>query len=458
MKLRMHIYKNNRETGFGRIGLILGLPFIVLVLAFAVYKLFLIDDPEVKGIEALELLSADKTVTLTGANIKKIVINIYKDGQTIELLNDSPDYSDKTYSLQIKPKELKLKDGPAVISIEASAGLLKEISYEISTLIDTMPPKLDVLRAPSVIEQGSAGLAILRVKDAASVFIKLGDLTFKAYEAEIEEDMENDFDNTEEDTGRPRKALLPTYYAFFPVPHDTETAGTYYAIAEDTAGNQKVKSLPTRMKLKKYRTSRITVDDEFINTVVAPLLNKTDIEDPAGAFKEVNEDWRRESRHKIMEIANEAESKVLWEDRFLQMRNSKVMATYGDRREYIYDGEVISKSAHLGYDLASYANAPFEAANTGIIKYAGDLSIYGKTVIIDHGLGLMSIYGHLSGINVEVGDAVKKGDIIGNTGSSGLAGGDHLHFGVLVNGYEVSPLYWWDSKWLDVNMLDYLSY
>jgi murein DD-endopeptidase MepM/ murein hydrolase activator NlpD len=454
MKLGMFTYKNNREAGMGRIGLILGLPFIILILAFAVYKLFLIDDPEVNGIEALEVLSADKTVTITGTNIKNIKINIYKNGRTVELLNDAPEYSDQTYTLQIKPKDLKLEDGPAVISIEASAGLLKKISYEVSAVIDTVPPKLDVLRAPSLIEQGSAGVAVLRAKDADSVYIKLGDLNFKAYEVETEDD----FDNSGEDTDRPRKALLPTYYAFFPAPHNIEEAGTYYAIAEDSAGNQKVKSLPTRMKLKEYRTSRITIDDTFINTVIAPLLNETDIADPAAAFKEVNEDWRRESHDKIMEIANDAEPKVMWEGRFLQMRNSKVMATYGDRREYIYDGNVISKSAHLGYDLASYANAPFQASNTGIVKYAGDLSIYGKTVIIDHGLGLMSIYGHLSEISVEEEEVVQKGDTIGRTGSSGLAGGDHLHFGVLVNGYEVSPLYWWDSRWLDANILNHLTY
>ena len=130
------------------------------------------------------------------------------------------------------------------------------------------------------------------------------------------------------------------------------------------------------------------------------------------------------------------------------------MAIYGDKRTYIYKGKTISHSVHLGYDLASNAHSPVEAANSGIVRFAGDLSIYGNTVIIDHGMGLMSLYGHLSVINISEGQKVSKGDIIGKTGSTGLAGGDHLHFGILIDGYEVSPLFWWDPHWIKVNIFD----
>jgi len=136
----------------------------------------------------------------------------------------------------------------------------------------------------------------------------------------------------------------------------------------------------------------------------------------------------------------------------LQLRNSKVMASYGDRRVYLYKGKPISRSVHLGYDLASVSNAPVEAANSGIVRFAGDLGIYGNAVVIDHGLGLMSLYGHLSEILVKDGQSVKKGELIAKTGSTGLAGGDHLHFGILVQGIEVSPLYWWDSRWIKANV------
>ncbi|RLD97804.1 MAG: M23 family peptidase, partial [Aquificota bacterium] len=117
-------------------------------------------------------------------------------------------------------------------------------------------------------------------------------------------------------------------------------------------------------------------------------------------------------------------------------------------RTYIYNGKVISHSTHMGYDLASVAHAPVPAANNGQVIYTGFIGIYGNVVILDHGLGLSSLYAHLSRYVVKKGDLVKKGQIIGYTGSTGLAGGDHLHFGVLLSGHPVNPVEWWDRKWL----------
>ena len=97
-------------------------------------------------------------------------------------------------------------------------------------------------------------------------------------------------------------------------------------------------------------------------------------------------------------------------------------------------------------------NYPVEAANGGTIAFAGDLGIYGNAVIIDHGLGLFSLYGHLSAIDVKVGDTVAKRQIIGKTGETGLAAGDHLHYGVYLDGIAILPVEWWDQKWIDDNV------
>ncbi|WP_239027828.1 M23 family metallopeptidase [Geomonas subterranea] len=92
------------------------------------------------------------------------------------------------------------------------------------------------------------------------------------------------------------------------------------------------------------------------------------------------------------------------------------------------------------------------AANRGRVVWADDLGIYGQCVIIDHGLGLQTLYGHLSRIAVKEGEEVRKGDIIGDTGDTGLAGGDHLHFGVMISGQEVNPIEWWDPTWIRNNV------
>lgn len=434
-------YKTSSKNRVKSFALFLTFLLVILGITYGVYKLFFIPAPVIEGIEAFNFLPVDKTITFKGKNLSSINIFINQGDKKIELLRDIPESTEKTYTLQIKPKDLELMDGSATVIIRARTGILKEVKYEIDSVIDTVPPTLEVLKSPFIIYQGTGGFALLRAKDADSVFVKLEDHTFRAFKAPSEADSKS----------------VSNYFVFFPAPIDIKGESVFYAIAKDVAGNQNVRALPTRLKTKRYKKSSVNIDDSFMNQVVAPLLNETNISDPVSAFKKVNGDWRESIMSGLIEIAQQTKSKILWKGRFLQLKNSKVMATYGDRRAYLYKGKIISKSLHLGYDLASVANAPVEAANSGVVRFAGDLGIYGNTVIIDHGLGLMSLYGHLSMIMVEEKQAVKKGEVIAKTGSTGLASGDHLHFGILIHGYEVSPLHWWDPHWIKVNVLDYLE-
>jgi murein DD-endopeptidase MepM/ murein hydrolase activator NlpD len=91
------------------------------------------------------------------------------------------------------------------------------------------------------------------------------------------------------------------------------------------------------------------------------------------------------------------------------------------------------------------------------VVYADFLGIYGNVVIIDHGLGLQTIYAHLSSAAVTAGQSVAKDEIIGHTGTTGLAGGDHLHYGVAVSGIPVQPIEWWDATWIKNNITSKLE-
>jgi murein DD-endopeptidase MepM/ murein hydrolase activator NlpD len=142
----------------------------------------------------------------------------------------------------------------------------------------------------------------------------------------------------------------------------------------------------------------------------------------------------------------------LWDGAWLRQKNAANMARFGDHRSYYYKGVKVDEQDHLGVDLASVANSPVQASNHGRVVYADKLGIYGFTVVIDHGQGLASIYGHLSKIDVTQGQDAKKGDIIGSTGDTGLAGGDHLHFGIMVSGVYVNPIEWWDDHWIEDNI------
>jgi hypothetical protein len=340
----MFNHRKSSEAGFSRIALTLSLPFIIIAIAYAVYKLFFIPDPVVSGIEAFKLLSADKTVIFKGENLNSLDISIFQDGKLVNLLQDKPEVAEKTYELQVKPKELKLNDGSAVIIINATAGILKKAKYEFKTLIDTDPPTIEIIKAPNHIYQGSGGFALLRAKGADSVFVRQGDKNFRAFEYRPETDLYSD--SFQEFGAEPnmaqegyRKSAAKTYTVLFPAAHDITDKSIFYAVALDKAGNQKIKSLKTitKPRTKTYSESTINIGDSFINSVVGPLLNETDISDAEGAFRKTNEEWRKENNDKIIKIAQETAPKILWEGRFLQMRNSKVMATYGDRRTYVYN-------------------------------------------------------------------------------------------------------------------------
>ena len=151
-------------------------------------------------------------------------------------------------------------------------------------------------------------------------------------------------------------------------------------------------------------------------------------------------------------------SNRLWEGNWLRLHNAANTARFGDQRLYYYNGKQIDKQTHMGVDLASLAHSEVPAANNGQVIFAGRNGIYGETVVLDHGQGLATVYAHLSQISVEAGQSIVKGDVIGLTGQSGLAGGDHLHFGVLVNGFFVNPIEWWDFHWIEDNILKKLAF
>jgi murein DD-endopeptidase MepM/ murein hydrolase activator NlpD len=143
----------------------------------------------------------------------------------------------------------------------------------------------------------------------------------------------------------------------------------------------------------------------------------------------------------------------MFKDAFQQLGNSSVQAQFADARTYTYNGKEVDQQVHLGFDLAVTANVPVSASQRGVVVHADDLGIYGNCVIIDHGLGVQSLYGHLSSIGVKPGDKVEKGQEIGRSGQTGLAGGDHLHFTTLVGGEQVTPVDWWSAQWMQDRVL-----
>ena len=246
--------------------------------------------------------------------------------------------------------------------------------------------------------------------------------------------------------------------AFFALLHDQPLNTNIQVFARDVAGNQATTPLDYRVFPKPFRKSRIELDDRFLNRVVPAIASNTPGEqiptdDVLRGFLQINGDLRQKNNQYIRDLAKKTSPEMLFKDVFQQLGNSQVEAGFADARTYVYQGKDVDQQTHLGFDLAVTANVPILAAQRGTVVHADFLGIYGNCVIVDHGLGVQSLYAHLSSIDVKPGDTVEKGQQIGRSGMTGLAGGDHLHFTMLVGGEQVSPVDWWSAQWLQDRVL-----
>jgi hypothetical protein len=249
-----------------------------------------------------------------------------------------------------------------------------------------------------------------------------------------------------------------TRVAFFALLYDQDLNTPMRLFARDPAGNTGRGDFDYRTFPKPFKKSRIPLDDPFLNRVVPAILEGTTEVKPEGdtlaKFLAINGELRRKNAEKIASFAAQTAPQLLWNGVvFHPFKNNAVESAFADQRTYIYKGKEVDQQVHLGFDLASTSRAPVLAGNRGKVVFADELGIYGNCVIIDHGLGLQSLYAHLSSMDVKAGQDVEKEQVLGRSGITGLAGGDHLHFTMLVNGKMVNPVEWWDSHWIEDRIL-----
>jgi murein DD-endopeptidase MepM/ murein hydrolase activator NlpD len=243
--------------------------------------------------------------------------------------------------------------------------------------------------------------------------------------------------------------------AFFALLWNQDLNTPINLFARDSVGNESVGTFDHEVFRKEFRASRIEVGDNFLSRVVPAILQNSpelEVEDPSdllASYLRINRDLRRENDASIAALAQQTSPEILWRGAFKQLINTAVESGFADRRTYYHNGEEIDRQVHLGFDLASTAAAPVLAANHGQVMHAGWLGIYGNCVILDHGMGLQSLYAHLSSIEVGVGDMVAMDQQLGRSGATGLAGGDHLHFTMLLAGRAVTPIDWWSAQWVE---------
>jgi murein DD-endopeptidase MepM/ murein hydrolase activator NlpD len=157
---------------------------------------------------------------------------------------------------------------------------------------------------------------------------------------------------------------------------------------------------------------------------------------------------RQANNKTLADLRLKTADRFLWHQPFTRQSHSQAEATFADVRSYIYHGKKIDQQVHLGYDLAVTQHVGVEASNDGRVVWAAPLGIYGNCIVVDHGYGLQTIYGHMSRIDVHEGDTVKRSQIMGLSGMTGMAGGDHVHFAMQLDGVQIDPKEWWDAHWI----------
>lgn len=295
------------------------------------------------------------------------------------------------------------------------------------------PPSVQVVSSQHYVAPGGAGVVVYRVGETAVRHgVRAGDWWFPGYALP--------------------GAEQGLQFSLFGIPFDLEDGVAIRLQATDDVGNEAVVPFVDRLFEQTFKTDQIQLSDEFMNRVVPAIVSASpEFEDQGGLLANylwINGELRSRNAETLVELGRNSQREWLWNTTFLPMAKGQVMSSFADRRTYIYKGEAVDQQDHLGFDLASVRHAEIQASNAGVVALARFFGIYGNTVIIDHGFGLMSLYGHLSSLGVEEGDRVDRGQVIGRSGETGLAGGDHLHFTFLIQGRAVTPVEWWDGSWI----------
>lgn len=419
---------------------------ILVGLAFGAYLLFEDrESPEIYLAHEGESISPSVPLTLTvtdaSSPVKRVEVIVRYQENIIPVIREEFDDNSKSRKITFSLNEAGLKHNDTfdleITAVDASLGGFgfgNKQQLILPLRLDAMPPRMTVKSSVPYVRRGGSACIVYSVnKEVAQTGVMVDSLFFPAFRQE-----NGDF------------------ICFFAFPYYTETKDFKPQLAAlDTAGNHQVSALPVTAMNRQFKSDTITISQGFLDVkglefeqmVPGPM---TDIE----RFLAVNGQLRKENAEALLEIGKKTAREMLWKGAFLRLPRAASRAGFADHRTYLWEGQKVDEQTHLGFDLASVKQAPVPASNSGIVVFAGYLGIYGNLIVIDHGLGLQSLYSHLSEIGVAAGDTVSKGDTIGKTGATGMAGGDHLHYGILISGLEVTPLEWLDDHWIKDNIVD----
>lgn len=421
---------------------------ILVIICLAAFIMF--NDMEAPSIElstSSNVISPKLEMAVTAKDsasaIQNITIRTIRDGVATPLAEQT--YTDKQNVQQVPFSIMNtgIRDGEIEIEVSASDnsyawfGRGNKRTEKFKFTVDSTPPQVAVKTSiPNVRRGGTAVVAYSVSKDVRKTGVDVNGLFFPGFQQSNGD-----------------------YLCFFAFPYYLESADFQpQLVVEDIAGNSHISPLGVYKINRTFKHDDINISENFINSKAQEFAsmvsgNHSSID----LFLQVNGPVRRANAEHLFEIARNTAPNILWTGAFLRMPRTATRSGFADHRTYFWQEKAVDEQTHLGLDLASVARDNVPATNNGRVVYTGYLGIYGNLVILDHGAGVHSLYSHLSDITVNDGMEVKTGDIIGHTGATGMAGGDHLHYGILVGGLEVTPIEWLDPKWIKDNVTDRLK-
>jgi len=340
---------------------------------------------------------------------------------------------DNTWSFQAGTKTTpQLRDGHAKLIVEAISNdlLRKTATLERDVAVVTQPPTVSVDSEQHYLYLGMADLATFNVGgNWTAAGVRVGDQTYRSW---------------------PMPGGKPGLFSLFAFAWNMPAGTIPQVFASNAAGNDVTSPITVQFPKKeqpRYTVHDLQVSDAFLQKVVGEL-DPNGSGDSVARFVRINNEMRKANNKTLSDLRLKTADKFLFSQPFARQSHSQAEATFADLRNYIYQGKKIDQQVHLGYDLAVTQHVGVEASNDGRVVYAAPLGIYGNCIVVDHGYGLQTIYGHLSHIDVHEGDLVKRGQLMGQSGMTGMAGGDHIHFAMQLDGVQIDPKEWWDSHWI----------
>ncbi|HVW11757.1 MAG TPA: M23 family metallopeptidase [Bryobacteraceae bacterium] len=422
---------------------------LVVLLIGAPIALYVSSKPAAVTVDPVKVIGVETPVHVqvnSPHGVRRVEVDVVQDGKSYTAAKEEKLARRFLYDRHASPVTMTasvgrkpipaLHDGKAQIVVTAVANDMGGASTTKTLDVDVMTarPTVSADGDQHYINQGGSEMVTFTPGGAwTEAGVKVGDYTFRSFPL----------------PGHPGQYF--SLFAFFwQLPTDTPV----YVYATNPSGAQARADFWHKVFPKQFHSSTIKLEDMNLDRIVNQIDPDHKIPgDLVQRFVYINSTMRKANNKTLADLRFQSEPKFLWTGAFLPMVDSTVEARFADQRTYTWQGKVVDKQVHLGFDLAKVAHSPIPASNDGRVVWADNLGIYGNCIVIDHGFGLQSIYGHLSEFLVKKGDMVKKGQIIGKTGSTGLAGGDHLHFTMQIDGVQVNSVEWWDPHWVKDRVL-----